>query len=72
VATQQMLGLFRIVRFIATLVGIFVISILIGSISSGIDEKIDELKKGKSKVLETNHTLILGWSEKVFSIIKSK
>ena len=61
---------FRIVRFIATLVGIFVISILIGSISSGIDEKIDELKKGKSKVLESNHTLILGWSEKVFSIIK--
>ena len=61
---------FRIVRFIATLVGIFVISILIGSISSGIDEKIDELKKGKSKVLETNHTLILGWSEKVFSIIE--
>ena len=60
---------FRIVRFIATLVGIFVISILIGSISSGIDEKIDELKKGKSKVLESNHTLILGWSEKVFSII---
>ncbi len=61
---------FRIVRFIATLVGIFVISILIGSISSGIDEKIDELKKGKSKVLESNHTLILGWSEKVFSIIQ--
>lgn len=61
---------FRIVRFIATLVGIFVISILIGSISSGIDEKIDELKKGKSKVLESNHTLILGWSEKVFSIIR--
>jgi voltage-gated potassium channel Kch len=60
---------FRIVRFIATLVGIFVISILIGSISSGIDEQIDELKKGKSKVLESNHTLILGWSEKVFSII---
>lgn len=60
---------FRIVRFVATLVGIFVISILIGSISSGIDEKIDELKKGRSRVLETNHTLILGWSEKVFSIV---
>ena len=60
---------FRIVRFIATLVGIFVISILIGSISSGIDEKLGELKKGKSKVLETEHTLILGWSEKIFSII---
>jgi voltage-gated potassium channel Kch len=60
---------FRSVRFIATLGGIFLISILIGTISSGIDEKLDELKKGRSRVLETNHTLILGWSEKVFSII---
>lgn len=60
---------FRTVRFIATLGGIFLISILIGTISSGIDEKIDELKKGRSRVLESNHTLILGWSEKVFSII---
>ncbi len=60
---------FRAVRFIATLGGIFLISILIGTISSGIDEKLDELKKGRSRVLETNHTLILGWSEKVFSII---
>jgi len=60
---------FRAVRFIATLGGIFLISILIGTISSGIDEKLEELKKGRSRVLETNHTLILGWSEKVFSII---
>ncbi|MDX2171512.1 MAG: NAD-binding protein [Bacteroidota bacterium] len=60
---------FRAVRFIATLGGIFLISILIGTISSGIDEKLEELKKGRSRVLENNHTLILGWSEKVFSII---
>ena len=60
---------FRIVRFLATLGGIFIISILIGTISSGIDEKIDELKKGRSNVLESNHTLILGWSGKIFSII---
>ncbi len=60
---------FRLVRFVATLVGIFVISILIATISSGIDEKIEELKKGRSKVLETNHTLILGWSSKIFSVI---
>lgn len=60
---------FRLVRFVATLIGIFLISILIGSISSAIDEKIDELKLGRSKVLENGHTLILGWSEKIFSII---
>lgn len=61
--------LFRIVRFAATILGIFIISILIGSISSGIDQKIDDLKRGRSKVIESNHTLILGWSEKIFSII---
>jgi K+/H+ antiporter YhaU regulatory subunit KhtT len=60
---------FRAVRFTATLIGIFLISILIGAISSAIDEKIEELKQGRSKVLEQNHTLILGWSEKIFSII---
>ena len=60
---------FRIVRFAATLGGIFVISILIGTISSGIDEKLEELKKGRSRVLENNHTLILGWSDKIFTII---
>ncbi len=61
---------FRIVRFIATLIGIFLISILIGSIASGIDQKIEELKRGRSRVLDGNHTLILGWSEKIFTIIK--
>jgi Trk K+ transport system NAD-binding subunit len=60
---------FRIVRFVATLIGIFIISILIGSISSGIDQKIEELKRGRSKVLDSGHTLILGWSAKIFTII---
>lgn len=35
-----------------------------------ISAKVDELKKGKSQVLETNHTLILGWSDEVVPIIK--
>lgn len=60
---------FRAVRFAATLIGLFVISILIGSISSGIDEKIEELKRGRSRVLDGNHTLILGWSPKIFTIL---
>lgn len=61
---------YRMVRFMATIVGIFLISILIGIISSGIDEKIESLKKGKSRVLESNHVLILGWSEKIYTIIE--
>lgn len=60
---------FRAVRFVATLGALFLLSFLIGTISSGIDSKLSELKKGKSKVLESNHTLIIGWSEKIFSIL---
>ena len=60
---------FRIVRFIATLIGIFIISILIGSITSGINQKIEQLKRGHSRVLDSDHTLILGWSGMVFTIL---
>lgn len=60
---------FRIVMFSVTLGGIFIISTLIGIISSGIDQLIEGLRKGRSRVLESNHTLILGYSSKVFPII---
>ena len=60
---------FRIVMLLVTLGGIFIVSTLIGVLSSGIEAKIDELRKGRSFVIEENHTLILGWSTKVFTII---
>ena len=31
--------------------------------------QLDELRKGRSKVLEKDHTLILGWNSKVFPIV---
>lgn len=60
---------FRIIAFFVTLGGIFIISTLIGVLGSGIEEKLDQLRKGRSFVIENNHTLILGWSSKVFTII---
>ncbi len=60
---------FRLFGLLITLSGIFILSTLIGILGSGIESKLDELRKGKSRVLESNHTLILGWSNKVFTII---
>lgn len=60
---------YRLVMFIVTLGGIFIVSALIGIINNAISDKLDELRKGKSFVVESGHTLILGWSEKVFNII---
>lgn len=60
---------FRALMFLVTIGGIFIISTLIGTITSGMESSIDELRKGRSRVIETNHTLILGWSPKVFPIL---
>lgn len=52
-----------------TLAGIFLVSTLIGVLTTGIDAKLDELRRGRSFVVEQNHTLVLGWSPLVPAII---
>ncbi len=61
--------LLRILMLLVTIAGIFLVSILIGTITSGLEARLTELRKGRSRVIEHNHTLILGWSSKVYSII---
>lgn len=60
---------FRLVMFMVTIGGIFIISSLIGVLSSGLEEKIQELSKGHSQVIERGHIVILGWSRQVLTII---
>lgn len=60
---------FRIIMFLVTLGGIFVISTLIGVLTSAVEGKLEDLRKGRSRVLETNQIVILGWSEQIFTII---
>jgi voltage-gated potassium channel Kch len=52
-----------------TLGGIFVISALIGIINTGIQGRLADLRKGHSRVIETGHTVILGWNQQVFTIL---
>ncbi|MDX2227553.1 MAG: NAD-binding protein [Verrucomicrobiae bacterium] len=60
---------FRLVMFMVTLGGVFIISTLIGVLTAGVDAKLEALRKGRSRVLESNHTVILGWSPQIFTII---
>lgn len=60
---------FLAVMFTFTLAGICVVSLFIGLLTSGIEAKVEELRKGRSLVLEKNHELILGWSSKIFTIL---
>jgi voltage-gated potassium channel Kch len=60
---------FRLAMFAVTLGGVFIISTLIGVLTAGVEGKIEEMRKGRSRVLESNHTVILGWSPQIFTII---
>src|SRR5688500_4831047 len=60
---------FRIVMLMVTLGGIFIVSTLIGVVITGMEAKIEQLRKGRSFVMEQGHTLILGWSSKIHTII---
>ncbi len=54
---------------VITLLGIFVTSTLIGIINAGIQDRLTDLRKGRSRVIERDHTLILGWSQQVHTVI---
>jgi voltage-gated potassium channel Kch len=60
---------FMLMMLAVTFSGIFVVSALIGVINNGLEDKLDELRKGRSAVIESGHTLILGWNPQVFTII---
>jgi len=60
---------FLIIMLTVTVAGLFVFGSFIGIISTGLQERLTELRKGHSVVLERDHTLILGWSPNVITII---
>lgn len=52
-----------------TLGGVFTTSMLIGIMSNALQSKLEELRKGRSRVIESNHVVILGWSPQIFPVI---
>jgi len=59
----------RLVGLFITICGIFLAGSLIGLIASAVDLQIEQLRKGRSTVLETGHTLVLGWSPRLPTIL---
>ena len=59
----------RLYFLLVTIIGVVVLSTLIGLVSNGILTKLEDLRKGRSFVIEEDHTIILGWSSKIFTII---
>lgn len=55
----------RIVSVSISSGGMLIFAMMLGLVSDAISEKVDSLRKGKSEVIEKNHILILGWSDKL-------
>lgn len=60
---------FRIIMLVVTIAGIFLVSTLIGILATGIEGRLLELRKGRSRVLETDHTVILNWAPSIIDVI---
>lgn len=60
---------YRAMALLITLSGIFIFSTLVGLIASVIDRTIENLRKGRGLVVEEGHTLVLGWSDKLHTIL---
>ncbi|KAJ0972025.1 hypothetical protein J5N97_019984 [Dioscorea zingiberensis] len=60
----------RIVSVSISSGGMLIFAMMLGLVSDAISEKVDSWRKGKSEVIERNHILILGWSDKLGSLLK--
>ena len=61
---------FLFVMLFVTIGGVFVVSSLIGVLSSSFGETLDQLRRGKSAVIEHDHTVILGWTPKIYTLVR--
>lgn len=60
---------FLAAMFVVSVAGIFVVAILIGLVATGMEERLRDLRRGRSPVVESGHALILGWSRHAATII---
>jgi voltage-gated potassium channel Kch len=60
---------FLLAMMVTTVGGILFFSILIGIFTTGLESKLEQLRKGRSFVAEQGHTVILGWSPQIFMVV---
>ena len=60
---------YRLLMLVLTFGAIFIGSFFISALTNGLVSRVSELKKGRSKIIEDGHTVILGWSDQVFTTL---
>ena len=60
----------RLVALLVTVFGILVAGTLIGLVATGIEQRVSELRRGRSTVVESGHIVILGASARLPVVIE--
>jgi uncharacterized membrane protein YhaH (DUF805 family) len=64
-------GWYQAIAITAGVVGIVILSTLIAFITTAVERRLHNLRKGHSSVVEAGHTLVLGWDEqRVVEIVR--
>lgn len=62
--------IYKVSAIIGGFSGLIMLSMLIAFITTALDQKISQLKKGRSRIIEQDHTLILGWNERIIEVLR--
>ena len=60
----------RAVALVVTIVGVLIAGTLIGLIASGVEQRVDQMQRGRSTVVESGHIVILGASSRLPVIVE--
>ena len=60
----------KLTSILAVMVGLILFSSMVAFITSVFEAKLDELRRGRSLVLEEDHTLILGFGDRILEVIR--
>ncbi|WP_345622295.1 CASTOR/POLLUX-related putative ion channel [Streptomyces ziwulingensis] len=51
------------------LMALLCVSTLVGLVTTGLGERLEDLRRGRSTVLEREHAVVIGWTEQVFTVV---
>ncbi|MFZ4694172.1 MAG: CASTOR/POLLUX-related putative ion channel [Verrucomicrobiia bacterium] len=58
-----------VLGLVISLLGLILFGGVVGLVSAGVMSRLEKLAEGRSPIHESGHILILGWNDKIFSIL---
>ncbi|GAA3913685.1 lipoprotein [Streptomyces lacrimifluminis] len=51
------------------LIALLCVSTVVGVVTTSLGDRLTELRRGRSRILEHDHTVVLGWSDQIFPLV---